>query len=143
MIFHSNLLIVNKNHEFKTFLIPSLDFTLQNGQLKVKDIEKMGNTLGSMVNKLIGGSVPVVVKHASLKDVGLSIPSLKEKSDTCKIKTFLRMFLNKDSLIKELFQYAIEGEKRLRKVNINNDKDTQLFLNWDSGSRNSWYQLHC
>lgn len=47
------------------------------------------------------------------------------------------MFLKKNSLIKELCQYAIEVERRLRKVNKNKDKDTQLFLNWDSGSRNS------
>ena len=61
MIFNSNLRIAKKIHAFKTFLIPSLDFTLQYGQLKVKDIEKMDNTLGSMVNKLICGSVPVAV----------------------------------------------------------------------------------
>ena len=136
-IFNSDLLIVQKIHAFKTFLIPSLDFILQNGQMKVKHIEKVDDIIGSLVNKMIGGALPNAIKHASWKDGGLSIPSIKEKSETGKIKSFLRMLLNKDDLIKKLACHSLVGERIMRNIDVISTPENQIFLDWDTSSFNN------
>ena len=78
-VFNSDHLITQKVYAIKTFLISSLDFVLSNGQMKIKHIDKLDSLISASINKLVGGNVPLSVKHGSWKDSGLSIPSLREK----------------------------------------------------------------
>ena len=129
-IFESDLLEVQKLHAIRTFLIPTLDFALLNGQLKIKHLNKLDGLIGKAINDMIGGAVPNPVKHASWKDGGLSIPSLTEKSDTGRVKSLIWMITNKDNLIKSLIHTAIEDERKLRRFDIENDPNQQYFFNW-------------
>lgn len=57
-IIDSCLLIVQKLHAIKTFIIPTLDFAMLNGQLKCKDHDDLDHFVGNEINKLFGGSFP-------------------------------------------------------------------------------------
>lgn len=129
-VFDSNLLEVQKLHALRTFLIPTLDFALINGQLKAKHLTKMDSLIGSHINKMIGGAVPNAVKHGSWKDGGLSIPSLTEKAHTGKVKSLIWMLTNKDALIKSLILTAVDDERKMRRIGIENDPKAQWFFNW-------------
>lgn len=57
-IFESSLLITQKIHTFKAFLISSLNFILRNQQMKINDIRKLDSLIISFVNKEIKGINP-------------------------------------------------------------------------------------
>ena len=129
-IFESDLLITQKIHALKTFIIPSLDFILSNGQLKIKHAEAMDRFVSTLINNSIHGNLPLAVKHGSWKDGGLSVPSIKEKLSTCSAKSLIKMLTNKDDHIRILAFSAIEGEKRIRHIQSEYDSQNQTFLDW-------------
>lgn len=136
-VFNSDLLITQKVHAIKTFLIPSLDFVLSNGQMKIKHIDKLDSFISASINKLVGGNVPLSVKHGSWKDGGLSVPSLREKCETCRVKSLLRLITHKDCEIRSLAFSAIEGEKHKRNVCTEPNPNLQSFLDWKDDSLNN------
>lgn len=135
-IFNSELLEVQKLHALRTFLIPTLDFSLLNGQLKAKHLSKLDGLIGKLINNMIGGAVPNAVKHGSWKDGGLSIPSLVEKADTGKIKSLIWMITNKDEHIKSLIHMAIDDERKYRKIEVESNPYDQHFFNWANNPKN-------
>lgn len=131
-IFNSDLLIVQKIHAIKTFVFPTIDFILENGQLKVKDIEKLDSFIAANINKLFSGNIPTAVKHASWKDGGLSIPKLRDKAESARVKSLTRMLTNNDNNVNLLFEKAIEDERCKRHIETIEVDDSSTFLNWKS-----------
>ena len=129
-IFNSDLRITQKIHAIKTFVFPTLDFILENGQLKIKDIEGLDHFVAKNINIMFQGNVPTALKHASWKDGGLSIPSLRDKTETCRIKALIRMLTNKDDRIKLLAQKALDNERSKRKIELIKDTEESTFFNW-------------
>ena len=129
-VFDSKLLLVQKVHAVKTFLIPSLDFILENGQLKFTHVRKLDELISGLINKEVKAVIPVAVKHGSWKDGGLSIPCIREKAEVARVKALIKMITNEDASIRTLIEKAIEDERTLRKVEIEVDNSKQRFLNW-------------
>ena len=126
----SSLLIVQKLHAIKTFIMPTLDFAMLNGQLKCKDLDDLDHFVGNEINKLIGGSLPNSIKHSSWRDGGLSIPCLKEKAEIAKLKSLIWLITNKDADIRNLITKALEDERIMRNIDIEDDPNNQRFFDW-------------
>lgn len=109
-IFNSELLISQMIHAVKMFVIPSLDFIIVNGQLKIEDIEKLDSMIRSLINKKVGRNILLAVKHGSWNDGGLSIPSIRNMGEVGKVKSLIRMLSNKDPDIRTLAEASIESE---------------------------------
>ena len=129
-IFESDLCIVQKLHAIKTFVFPTIDFILENGQLKIKDVTELDHFIAKHINILFQGNIPTAVKHASWKDGGLSIPSLRDKMETARIKSFIRMITNKDANISALAEKALEDERHKRKIDTTDKEEDMIFFNW-------------
>ena len=131
-IIQSDLMIVQKIHAIKTFIIPSLDFILENGQMKLAHVNKLDQFISSQINKIIGANIPRAVKHASWKDGGLSIPSLREKADVGRVKALIRMITNSDPNIRLLIYSAINNERIKRNIPVASNDEKHSFFNWSS-----------
>ncbi|WP_334097073.1 reverse transcriptase domain-containing protein, partial [Helicobacter typhlonius] len=131
-IIQSDLMIVQKIHAIKTFIIPSLDFILENGQMKLAHVNKLDQFISSQINKIIGANIPRAVKHASWKDGGLSIPSLREKADVGRVKALIRMITNSDPNIRILINSAINNERIKRNIPVASNDEKHSFFNWSS-----------
>ncbi|KAK8835598.1 hypothetical protein M9Y10_042484 [Tritrichomonas musculus] len=117
-------------HAVKMFVIPSLDFIIVNGQLKIEDIEKLDSMIRSLINKKVGRNILLAVKHGSWNDGGLSIPSIRNMGEVGKVKSLIRMLSNKDPDIRTLAEAAIESEMHVRNVVEESDIESQCFFNW-------------
>ena len=131
-IIQSDLMIVQKIHAIKTFVIPSLDFILDNGQMKLAHINKLDQFISGQINKIVGANIPRAVKHASWKDGGLSIPSLREKANVGRVKALIRMITNSDMNIRLLINSAIDNERMKRNIPVVENNTKHSFFNWNT-----------
>jgi hypothetical protein len=68
-IMSSPLLAVQKINAIKTFLLPSLDFLLLNGEIEAKDLEVMDKKIRGMINRDLNiKDLLVECHHASWRD---------------------------------------------------------------------------
>lgn len=98
--------------------------------MKLKHIDYLDSVISISINKLIHGNVPTAVKYGSWKDGGISIPSLREKCETCRVKSLIRLITHNDCDIRALAYLAIEGEKSKRNVATESNPSLQTFLDW-------------
>jgi hypothetical protein len=88
-IMASPLLTVQKIDAVKTFLLPSIDFLLLNGDAGITDLLKMDKKIRAKINQdLKIKALPIECHHASWRDGGLSYPSLVDRADILTIRSF-------------------------------------------------------
>jgi hypothetical protein len=135
-IISSALLTVQKIDAIKTFLLPSMDFLLLNGEAGGRDLEVMDKKIRGMVNRDLNiKGLPIECHHASWRDGGLSYPSLRDRGDVLTIRSFAQMTLSEDGVIQSVMRQFIEDERRFR--GIQSDPDAP-FLYWrEDGSTRS------
>jgi hypothetical protein len=135
-IMSSALLTVQKIDAIKTFLLPSMDFLLLNGEAGGRDLEVMDKKIRGMVNRDLNiKGLPIECHHASWRDGGLSYPSLRDRGDVLIIRSFAQITLSEDDLIQSMMRKFIEDERRFR--GIQSDPDAP-FLDWgEDGSTRS------
>ena len=131
-VLQSDLIIVQKIHAIKTIIIPSLKFILENCQMKLAHLNKLDQFISSQINIIIGANIPRAVKHASWKDVGLSIPSLREKANVGRVIALIRMITNRDLNIRILINSAIDNERIKRNILVASNDEKNSFFNWSS-----------
>jgi hypothetical protein len=93
------LLIVQKIDGMKTFLLPSIDFLLLNGEVGIKDLKKMDKKIRGMIDRELKiRGLPIECHHTSWRDGGLSYPSLQDRGDVLTIRSFVQITLSNDDM---------------------------------------------
>jgi hypothetical protein len=127
-IMASPLLTVQKIDAVKTFLLPSIDFLLLNGEVGSRELRTMDRKIRGAINRdmKISG-LPVECHHASWRDGGLSYPSLLDRGDVLTIRSFVQMMLSQDEGIRVAMRQCVEDERIYRGI----DSDPEAaFLDW-------------
>lgn len=92
------------------------------------------------MNKLIGGTLPVLVSHGSRKDGVLSIPSILDKRDTI-LRGMSQMMLSSNDKTRR-----IEKERSLRRIGRTDESHflgtVEVYNCHDFGDFNKIYQNH-
>jgi hypothetical protein len=116
-IMSSPLLSVQKIDAIKTFLLPSIDFLLLNGEVGARQLRSMDKKIRGMVDqepKIRG--LPIEYHHASWRDGGLSYPSLQDKGHVLTIRSFTQMTLSSDDAVRSVMREFIKDERRYRRI---------------------------
>ena len=100
--------------------------------MKIVLINKLDQFISGQINKIVGANIPRAVKHASWKDGGLSIPSIREKAHVGRVKALIRLITNNDYNIRLLINSAINNERIKRKIPIEEDINNHSFFNWNT-----------
>jgi hypothetical protein len=129
-IMKSPLLTVQKIDAVKTFLLPSLDFMLLNGEVGKVQLMKLDQKIRGEINaQLKIRGFPIECHHMSWKDGGLSYPSLVDRSQVLTLRSFAQMVLSQDMDIREVMDRFIAEEREFRKIEEDREEET-IFLNW-------------
>jgi hypothetical protein len=124
----SRLLTVQKIDAIKTFLLPSLDFLMLNGEIGRGQLSKIDKKIRGAIDSELGiRGLPIDCHHASWRDGGLSYPSLVERSEVLTIRSFIQMVLSEHEEIKRTMRQFIEDERKFRRIEI---EEASQFLNW-------------
>jgi hypothetical protein len=127
-IMESQLLTVQKIDAVKTFLLPTLDFMMLNGDVGETQLKKMDQHIRVSIDEVLRvRGLPVECHHASWRDGGLSYPSLEDRRRVLMIRSFTQMMLSRDDKIKRAMRWFAEDERQYRC--ITEDQRSQ-FLNW-------------
>jgi hypothetical protein len=134
-IMESQLLIVQKIDAVKTFLLPTIDFMLINGDVGEKQLKKMDQHIRGAIDELLKvRGLPVECHHASWRDGGLSYPSLTDRRKVLMIRSFTQMMLSSDEKVREAMQWFTNDERAYRCIGIDEESS---FLNWKDESGES------
>jgi hypothetical protein len=124
----SKLLAVQKIDAIKTFVLPSIDFILLNGDARRKDLKNMDMKIRGTVDRILKiRGLPIECHHASWRDGGLSYPSLLDRQDVLMIRSFTQMMLSRDEQIRNTMRQMTENERLQR--GIHEDAEGR-FMNW-------------
>ena len=127
-ITQSKLAIVQKIDAIKKFLLPKWEYEFMINQVRAHTIDRMDRAVRVSINKIIGAKLPVAIFHASWKDGGLGIPSMKDRQQVAVIRALLCMLTSKHEKIRNLMNHSIEQERRKRKIGTTEDSP---YLGWD------------
>jgi hypothetical protein len=131
-IMDSALLIVQKFHAVKTFVLSMIDFMMLNGDVGGKQLEVMDKYIRGQVDKaLTVRGLPVECHHASWLDGGLSLPSLEDRWKVGLPVTFAKLPLSKDKKVKKATEWFTEAERRLQQIKVD---ELSPFLDWKIGA---------
>jgi hypothetical protein len=129
-IMKSPLLVVQKIDAIKTFLLPSIDFMMLNGDAGKHCLQKMDQRIRGMIDaQLKIRGMPIECHHMSWRDGGLSYPSLVDRSRILTVRSFSQMALSKDGKIREVMEKFTEEEREIRRIGIDTE-GTADFLLW-------------
>jgi 3-dehydroquinate dehydratase len=127
-IMESPLLIVQKIDAVKTFVLPTLDFMMLNGDVGEKQLAKMDSHIRGKIDEALKvRGLPVECHHASWRDGGLSYPSLVDRRKVLMIRSFTQMMLSRDESVRTAMRWFAENERDFRCIRI--DEESK-FLNW-------------
>jgi hypothetical protein len=127
-IMESPLLIVQKIDAIKTFILPSLDFAMLNGDVGEKQLTTMDQHIRHLIDDALKvKGLPIECHHASWRDGGLSYPSLVDRRKVLMIRSFAQMMLSRDDKVREAMNWFAENERICRCIAEDTDSD---FLNW-------------
>jgi hypothetical protein len=132
-IMKSALLTVQKIDAVKTFLLPSMDFMMLNGEVGKAQLTKMDQKIRGAINEQLKiRGLPVECHHMSWRDGGLSYPSLVDRSSVLTLRSFAQMVLSQDRDIQDVMERFIIEERNFRKIEVETEGEP-LFLNWKNG----------
>jgi hypothetical protein len=127
-IMESPLLVVQKIDAVKTFLLPSLDFMLLNGDVREKQLENMDKRIRASISKALKvRTLPVKCDHASWRDGGMSDPSLVDRRRVLIIRSFGQMILSKDNKVPEAMRRLVNEERDHQGIGVDPESN---FLDW-------------
>ena len=129
----SALTITQKIHGIRMFLMPAIDHVLLNGEMSETTTTRLDKRVRATICSLLEArDIPKAQIHASWKDGGLSIPSVKDRQKVLTIRSFIQMVNNNDSIVKLMMRQAIQDERKYRKIQ---DSEDSTFLNWKDGDQ--------
>ena len=135
-IARSPLAITQKIHAIRMFLMPTLDYVLLNGEMKQSTATKLDKRIRATICTLIEArGIPKALIHASWKDGGLSIPSVRDRQNVLTIRAFIQMLNSRDRNVRNMMRKAVKDERVFRKIE---ESEESRFLGWkdeDGGQR--------
>ena len=127
-VFSSNLTILQKLDAIKTYVLPRLDFLLENGQFAINDLDKLDRKLRGQIDKEIKASgIPISFFYTSSSYGGLGLPKLSETQYSRQIKKFCSMLLSPFKKTRKLMKMMTRDETVYR--GIEKDENSP-FLDW-------------
>jgi hypothetical protein len=127
-IMESPLLTVQKIDAVKTFVLPTLDFTMLNGDVGVRQLTKMDKHIRGLIDTMLKvKGLPIECHHASWRDGGLSYPSLVDPRKVLMIRSLTHMLLSKGEQVRNAMRWFTEGERMFRCIEEGIESN---FLNW-------------
>ena len=143
-IIQSNLLITQKIHALKTFVLPKLDYSFICNQPPIKELQKLDSFIRQSFNNIFKVKIPLQCYHANWKDGGLSIPNLELKNYSTIVKSFLKiLLLPKNDKLRKLIKVSIRDERIKRRINEQGQNENNYFLNWCEINENSRSGTNC
>jgi hypothetical protein len=118
-VMQSPLRIVQKIDAVKTFVLPTFDFMMINGDIGEKQLVRMDSHIRGKIDKAFKvRGVPVERHHASWRDKGLSYPSLVNQRKVLMIRSFTQMVLSKDESVGTAMRWFAESEREFRCIRL-------------------------
>jgi hypothetical protein len=125
-IMESPLLPVQKIDAVKTFILPTLDFMMLNGDVGVKQLTKMDKHIRGLIDATLRvKGLPIECHHASWR--GLSYPSLVDRRKVLMIRSLTQILLSKDEKVRNAIRWFTENERIFRCIEEDIESN---FLNW-------------
>jgi hypothetical protein len=116
-IVESLLLIVQKIDAMKTFVLPTLDFMMLNGDVSEKQVIEMDKYIRERVNEMLKvRGLPIECHHASWRDGGQSYSSLVDCRQVLMIRSFTQMMISRDETVCTTIRWFAEGERKYRNI---------------------------
>jgi hypothetical protein len=118
-IMESPLLIVQKIDAIKTFILPTLDFAMLNGDVGEKQLTTMDQYIKCLIDDALKvRGLPIECHHASWRDGVLSYPSLVDRRKVLTGRSFPQMMLSRDDNVREAMNWFAENERICRCIEI-------------------------
>ena len=127
-ITESKLAFTQKVDAIKKFLLPKWEYEFMVNQTKIKTLDRMDRAVRVSLNKLLGAKIPTAMYHASWKDGGLGIPSMKDRQEVATIRGLLCLLTSKHQKIRRLIETAMENERKKRRIGTT---EVGPFFNWE------------
>jgi len=147
LLFQSKLNFIQKLHALKTFLLPKLDYLLENGQFKIIDLNNLDMFIrGTIDNILKIHNIPISYFYTSTSVGGLGLNYLSELQNIRQLSKFGKLLTSNNKttkfIIKNLSLNEINYRKiKLKDINDNNNINEFTFLNFDiNNDDNSFIQ---
>ena len=143
-IMKSNLLITQKIHALKTFVLPKLDYSFICNQSPIKELQRLDSFIRECFNKIFKVKMPIQCYHANWKDGGLHIPNLELKNYSTTVKSLLKiLLLPKNDKLRKLLKVSIRDERMKRKINVQEHNEDNYLLDWGETDENSRSGTNC
>jgi hypothetical protein len=127
-IIESPLLVVQKIDAVKTFLLPSLDFMLLNGDVGEKQLEEMDKHVRALINKALKARTLLTeCHHPSWRDGEMSYPSLVDRRRVLMVRSLGQMILSKEIKVREAMRWFVNEERDYRGIGVDPESS---FLDW-------------
>ena len=131
LIFKSQLTFTQKLQSLRTFILPTLDYTLMNGLVGKEDIESLDSYIrGHILNEINARNIPKEVIHLDMKNSGLGIPQLSLRASILKLNGFVSQVLSQQEHVRALTRLCISEEEATRRIHKIQEGDEQTFLDW-------------
>jgi hypothetical protein len=116
-IISSSLLTVQKIYTMGTFLLPSIDFLLLNGEVEKSQLRVIDKKIRGIIGKELKiKGLPIECHRASWRAGRLFYPSLRDRDDVLMIRSFAQMTLSHDKCIWAALRQFIEDEQKFTKI---------------------------
>jgi hypothetical protein len=126
----TELRINQKVHLVRTFILPSLDYLLMNGQVRTVDLKKLDTEIRKMFLTLMKGSkLPVEFFYTDWKDGGLGFHSLEERKKVLILSTFGHLCCSESEEVRDFSDDIIGRDISRYKID---QAENQNFLNWSN-----------
>ena len=132
-IMKSQLKVNQKIDAIKRFVIPTMDYTLTEGNPRLKDLEELDRRIRVGLAKHVGvPSFPIPFVESHWKDGGLSLQPLRVRESVLKVKKFISLFNSPNIDTQTLFRQFAESERIYRGIKKVDDPNKSLFLDWET-----------
>jgi len=127
-VFNSNLTILQKLDAIKSYVLPRLDFLLENGQFAINDLDKLDRKLRGQIDREIRASgIPISFFYTSSSYGGLGLPKLTETQYSRQIKKYCSMLLSPFKKTRKLMKIMTRDETVYRGIE---KVENSPFLDW-------------
>ena len=112
----------------KRWVLPSIDFILENGEVKLKLLSTLDRSIRVMINSHIGASgTPKEFFTTSWKDGGLGILESHDRKKIMNVRAIMSLINSRNAKTVDIITALTQDEAKSRKVEQKEDSD---FLDW-------------
>ena len=128
LLFNSRLTFLQKMDALKTYLLPQMDYMLENGQFSYEDLNKLDMFIRGSIDREIGAiQIPIDFFYTATSHGGLGLNMLTQLQPIKQLSKLGKMLTSYSEETKTFTRMMIREEEKLRKT-IHDDN--ALFLDW-------------